>query len=145
MELSRHPVIIALIVLGVLGGTVAAVALRPPRPAPVPIKHAYAVPAREHRILVEVLNSTTRPGLARSATRTLRRQGLDVIFFGNADGSGKVDSTQVIARRGDPGAAQTVAKFLGQGVVKLQTDTLRRVDVTVLLGNDYRPALDGHP
>jgi LytR cell envelope-related transcriptional attenuator len=130
-------------VLGVLGGTVAAGARRPPRPAPAPIKHAYPIPAREHRILVEVLNTTTRPGLARSATRALRRQGLDVIFFGNADG--KVDSTQVIARRGDRGAAQTVAKFLGQGVVKLQADTLRRVDVTVLLGSDYRPPMDGHP
>ncbi|HZM27777.1 MAG TPA: LytR C-terminal domain-containing protein [Gemmatimonadales bacterium] len=145
MELSRHPVVIALIVLGVLGGTVAAVALRPPLPAPTPIKHAYAVPAREHRILVEVLNTTTRPGLARSATRVLRRQSLDVVFFGNADGSAKVDSTQVIARRGNRGAAQTVAKVLGQGVVKLQTDTLRRVDVTVLLGSDYRPPVDGHP
>ena len=145
MELSRHPVIIALIVLGVLGGTVAAVALRPPRPAPAPIKHAYPVPAREHRILVEVLNTTTRSGLARSATRALRGQGLDVVFFGNADGSAKVDSTQVIARRGDRGAAQTVAKVLGRGVVKLQTDTLRRVDVTVLLGSDYRPPMDGHP
>jgi LytR cell envelope-related transcriptional attenuator len=145
LELSRHPVIIALIVLGVLGGTVASVALRPPRPAPAPIKHAYPSPAREHRILVEVLNTTTRPGLARSVTRALRREGLDVIFFGNADGSGKVDSTQVIARRADRGVAQTVAKFLGQGVVKLQTDTLRRVDVTVLLGSDYRPPMDGHP
>jgi hypothetical protein len=145
LELSRHPVTITLIVLGVLGGTVAAVALRPPRPAPTPIKHAYPIPARDHRILVEILNTTNRPGLARSATRALRRQGLDVIFFGNADRAGRIDSTQVIARRGDRGAAQTVARLLGQGSVRLQTDTLRRVDVTVLLGSDYRPPMDGHP
>jgi hypothetical protein len=145
LELARHPVTLALIVLAVVGGTVAAVALRPPRPAPAPVKQAYPIPAREHRILVEVLNATGRPGLARSATRALRRQGLDVIFFGNADGASGLDSTQVIARRGDRGAAETVAKLLGQGGVRIQADTFRGVDVTVLLGGDYRPPADGHP
>jgi hypothetical protein len=145
LELSRHPVIVALIVLGVVGGTVAAVALRPPRPAAAPVQHAYPIPARDHRVVVEVLNTTGRPGLARAATRALRRQGLDVVFFGNADASTKLDSTQVIARRGDRGAAETVAGALGQGTVKMQADTLRRVDVTVLLGESYRPPVDGHP
>jgi len=95
--------------------------------------------------MVEVLNTTSRPGLARAATRALRRRGLDVIFFGNGDVSAPLDSTRIIARRGDRAAAERVARALGQGVVKLQVDTLRRVDVSVLLGQDYRPVADGHP
>ena len=95
--------------------------------------------------MVEVLNTTGRPGLARNATRALRRRGLDVLFFGNGDLPGRLDSTRIIARRGDRSAAERVARALGQGVVKVQTDTLRRVDVSVLLGEDYRAPADGHP
>lgn len=146
MELSRHPVIVALITLAVIGGTVAAVARRPrPRAAAPTVEHAYPIPSPDHRIMVEVLNTTNRSGLARAATRLLRRRGLDVVFFGNGDVPGKLDSTRVLARRGDRTAAEQVARALGRGVVKVEPDTLRRVDVTVLLGEDYRPALDGHP
>jgi LytR cell envelope-related transcriptional attenuator len=144
LELARHPVTIALIAIGAVGGTVAAVALRP-RPAAPPIEHAYAIPSADQRILVEVLNATPRPGLARAAARALRRRGLDVIFFGNGDVGGDADSTRIIARRGNRAAAERVARALGRGVVKVQIDTLRRVDVSVLLGNDYRPPADGHP
>ncbi len=84
MELARHPVTIALIAIGAVGGTVAAVALRP-RPATPPVEHAYPIPSADQRILVEVLNATPRPGLARAAARALRRRGLDVIFFGRMD------------------------------------------------------------
>ena len=146
MELSRHPILIALIALAAIGGTLAAVARRPRlRPATPSVEHAYPIPAPDQRIMVEVLNSTSRPGLARAATRALRRRGLDVIFFGNGDVPGGLDSTRIVARRGDRAAAERVARALGQGVVKVQTDTLRRVDVSVLLGEDYRPVADGHP
>ena len=146
MELPRHPIIAALIALVAIGGTLAAVARRPrPRPALPPVEHAYPIPSPDHRIMVEVLNATDRPGLARAATRALRRRGLDVTFFGNGDLSGRLDSTRVIARRGDRAAAERVARALGQGVVRVQTDTLRRADVSVLLGEDYRPVADGHP
>ena len=113
----------------------AAVARRPRPPAPPPVEHAYEIPSAKHRIVVEVLNATARPGLARIATRTLRRQGLDVVFFGNTDGT-RVDSTRVIVRRGARGAGERVAGALGQGTVSVQPDTLRWVDVSVILGND---------
>jgi len=146
LELPRHPVLVALIALVAIGGTVAAVARRPrSRPATPAVEHAYPIPAPDHRIVVEVLNTTGRPGLARAATRALRRRGLDVVFFGNGDLPTPVDSTRIIARRGDRVAAERVARALGQGMVKVQPDTLRRVDVTVLLGGDYRPPPDGHP
>jgi hypothetical protein len=89
------------------------------------------------RVLVEVLNASGVPGLAREGTRHLRQQGLDVVFFGNADQT--VDSTRVLVRRGDGSAGARVARALGLGAVSRVEDTLRRVDVTVLLGRDYRP------
>lgn len=104
--------------------------------------HAYAVPASGGRVTVEVLNGTGRDGLARRVTRELRRQGFDVVTFGNAP---PADSTAVLRRRGGPEAAGRVASALGAGVVREQPDTLRRVDVTVLLGADYAAPLPFRP
>jgi hypothetical protein len=118
------------------------VLLIPPEREHVP-GHAYAIPAPDRRITVEVLNGTRRPGAARIATRMLRRQGLDVVFFGNAEAS--ADSTRVIVRRGDPGRGRDVREALGVGRIMVEPDTLRRVDVSVILGQDFRPARGLHP
>ena len=83
-----------------------------------------------------MLNGTKRAGVARAATRMLRRRGLDVVFFGNADAA--VDSTRVIVRRGDPGRGREVQRALGDGDLVVEPDTLRRVDVSVMLGADFR-------
>lgn len=104
--------------------------------------HAYAIPSADERIVVEVLNGNGRQGLARTVTRQLRQQGLDVVFFGSTD---KIDSTQVVVRRGDAGTGSVVAKALGSGLVKVERDTLRRVDVSVILGADYQPPAELHP
>jgi 2-keto-3-deoxy-L-rhamnonate aldolase RhmA len=93
--------------------------------------------------MVEVLNGTHRTGAARTATRILRRQGVDVVFLGNADSLAEL--TRVIVRRGDPGHARYVAQALGVGSVVVETDTLRRVDISVILGDDFRPRLELHP
>jgi hypothetical protein len=113
-----------------------------PRPEQRPT-HAVALPSPQGRVLVEVLNGSRRQGAARTATRMLRRQGLDVVFLGNADSL--ADSTRVIVRRGDPNKARYVAQALGAGKVVVETDTLRRVDVSVILGDDFRPRLAIHP
>ena len=105
--------------------------------------HAYPIPSPDNRILVEVLNGTARHGLARQGARRLRRQGLDVIFFGNAEQPS--DSTQVIARRGSTDAAERVREALGTGTVSIEPDTLRRVDVTVILGDDFNEDPEVHP
>jgi hypothetical protein len=89
------------------------------------------------RIVVEVLNGSGRRGLARAATRALRQASFDVVYFGTVADS--VAVTQVLARRGDSSAAVRVARALGTGRTRVQPDTLLRVDVTVLLGADYRP------
>ena len=73
----------------------------------------------------------------------LRRQGLDVVFFGNADVA--ADSTRIVVRRGDPGRGRDVRAALGVGRVVVEPDTLRRVDVSVVLGQDFRPRGDFHP
>jgi hypothetical protein len=113
-----------------------------PRPD-APPTHAFAVPSPSGRVVVEVLNGSRRQGAARTATRMLRRQGLDVVFLGNADST--ADSTRVIVRRGDPSKARYVAQALGAGKVVVETDTFRRVDVSVILGDDFRPRLPIHP
>lgn len=105
--------------------------------------HAYPVPSPDRRITVEVLNGTRRQGLARVATRALRQQGIDVVFFGNADAA--ADSTRVLVRRGDPGRGKDVVEALGVGRLRIEPDTLRRVDATVILGEDYRPKFELHP
>ncbi len=79
--------------------------------------------------------------MARAATRMLRRHGLDVVYYGNAEEA--VDSTRVIVRRGDPGRGRDVRQVLGAGRVVVEPDTLRRVDVSVILGPDFRPSVAG--
>jgi hypothetical protein len=107
--------------------------------------HAYPIPSADNRIVIEVLNGTQRSGLARTATRLLRKQGLDVVFFGSTDSASRTDSTRVILRRGDPAQAEAVAKALGAGTVEVALDTLRRVNVSVILGQDYQPRQELHP
>jgi hypothetical protein len=105
--------------------------------------HAFDIPSGEGRLVVEVLNGSGRPGLGRLGTRRLRRMGLDVVYFGNANA--QVDSTRVIVRRGEPGRAGRVRNALGTGRVVVELDTLRRVDVSVILGPDFHPDEDGRP
>ena len=122
-------------------GLGAAVRLLVPPPPPPPRAHAYPIPSPERRITVEVLNGSTRAGVARAATRMLRRRGLDVVFYGNAEAA--VESTRVIVRRGDPGRGRDVRQALGAGRVMVEPDTLRRVDVSVILGPDFSPRVPG--
>jgi polyisoprenyl-teichoic acid--peptidoglycan teichoic acid transferase len=107
------------------------------------VNHAFAVPPIQGRVMIEVLNGTRRQGVARTATRILRGRGLDVVFLGNADSAETL--TRVIVRRGDPGRAQYVASVLGVGKIVIESDTFRRVDVSVILGEDFRPRLGIHP
>ena len=93
--------------------------------------------------MVEVLNGTGRQGVARTATRMLRSHGVDVVFLGNADSAER--TTRVIVRRGDPERARTVVGVLRTGKIVVEADTFRRVDISVILGEDFRPRLRIHP
>jgi len=105
--------------------------------------HAFPIPAVQGRVMVEVLNGTRRQGVARTATRILRGRGVDVVFLGNADSA--ETSTLVIVRRGDPERARYVAAVLGAGKIVVEPDTFRRVDVSVILGDDFKPRSGVHP
>ena len=112
-------------------------------PGPARDELAWPVPPAEGRVVVEVLNATDRTGLARLAARLLRAQGLDVIAVGNADTT--LATTQVVVRRGAGDGARDAVRALGAGRVSTAIDTLRRVDLTVLLGADFRPTPPLHP
>ena len=99
--------------------------------------HAYAIPSGRSRVVVEVLNGSGLDGAARLGTRQLRGKGFDVVYMGNATAG--VDSTRIILRRGEASAAEQVKAALGLGSIGVERDTIRRVDVTVILGPDFHP------
>jgi calcineurin-like phosphoesterase len=106
--------------------------------------HAFAIPAGDDRTIVEVLNASGRNGLARTATRMLRRAGVDVVYLGNA-AFDTLTATTVLVRRGDSLRAAEVAELLGATRSVRAPDTTRRVDATVLLGRDFSPTGPYHP
>ena len=114
-----------------------------PRPSERIQGHAYAVPSPDRTVTVEVLNGTKRKGSRAWPLACSRERGIDVVFFGNADTT--ADSTRVLVRRGDPGRGKDVVQALGAGRLRIAPDPLRRVDATVILGEDYRPKLPLHP
>jgi hypothetical protein len=101
-----------------------------------------ATPAE--RIRVEVLNSTRVRGLARNATALLRTRGFDVVLVGTS--AAQRDSTLVLDRSNHPDWARRVAAALGGARVEARPDSAHYVDVSVLLGNTWRPPAQSlHP
>ncbi|MEJ7760565.1 MAG: LytR C-terminal domain-containing protein [Gemmatimonadaceae bacterium] len=88
------------------------------------------------RIKVEVLNATRTRGLARRATLFLRDRGFDVVAVGTA--REQRSQTLVIDRSNHPAWAQLVGGAFGARV-ESRPDSLRYLDVTVLVGADWRP------
>jgi LytR cell envelope-related transcriptional attenuator len=108
-------------------------------------ERAYPIPGeRDGRVIVEVLNAGGRPGAARTGALTLRRAGIDVVYFGNADTT-FLDSTRILVRRGAVAAGNRVRAALKVGQVRTELDSSRLLDVTVLLGRDFTPPFDFHP
>src|SRR5207249_12264164 len=92
------------------------------------------------RVMVEVLNASGKPGLARTATRVLREAGVDVVFYGNAPASlGTLDSTRILVRRGPANVGERVRQALHAGTVSVQRDSTKLPDASVLPGADFSP------
>lgn len=107
---------------------------------------AFRIPGdRGPRLLVEVLNASWKPGLARTAVRVLRQGGLDVVNFGTQSGADPLDSTRILVRRGNAEVGERVRRALGVGKVTVQRDSTLLLDASVLLGRDFAPRLDFHP
>jgi len=87
--------------------------------------------------MAEVLNGSNRAGYARLGTLALRDAGIDVVSYGTAEVL--TDTTLILVRRGRADRGRLVARALGVGTVRVAIDTLRRVDVTVILGKDWVP------
>jgi hypothetical protein len=98
------------------------------------------------RIKVEILNASGQRGLARRATFALRDAGFDVVRYGNDPEGRQLDSTLVLTRSGHDDWARLVSRALGGARVEDRPDTTRYLDITVLLGADWRPpAKPFHP
>ena len=95
------------------------------------------------RIKVEVLNATKTKGLARRATLYLRDRGFDVVGSGNV--VEQRATTIVYDRSSHPDWARLVARAM-HAPVAARPDSSRYLDVTVLIGADWRPPpLPFHP
>ena len=88
------------------------------------------------RIKVEVLNATQTRGLARRATVYLRDRGFDVVGSGNV--TEQRTKTVVYDRSGHAEWARLVGRAMNAPVVE-RPDSSRYLDVTVLIGADWRP------
>ena len=95
------------------------------------------------RIKVEILNATKTRGLARRATFFLRDRGFDVVAVGTS--REQRGTTVVLDRSGHPQWAALAARAFN-AKVESRPDTSRYVDLTVLVGADWRPpALPFYP
>jgi len=91
------------------------------------------------RIRVEVLNATDTRGLGRLATAWLRDHGFDVVGTGTAPEAARLDSTLVLDRSGHPEWARLAAGAMGGARIEARPDSLRYLDLTVLVGRSWRP------
>lgn len=99
-------------------------------------RRAAPVQGEAHRVIrVEVWNGTGEGGIAARVASDLRQGGFHVVEVRNADRSDYF-ATMVVARRDDPAAARTVARYLGNLPVIRQAWEPSGAEVTVVLGSD---------
>jgi calcineurin-like phosphoesterase len=106
---------------------------------PLSQQGVYAIPGEGDDVLVEVLNGAGVDGLAAAMSRQLRRNGIDVVYYGTS----RVDTfttTQIVVRRGDTAGTGRIQEALGAGTVVIELDSQKLLDVTVILGRDVRPS-----
>jgi hypothetical protein len=135
-------ILLALMVVGALAWFAVRVLNRRTRDTVVAVPDNAKPPAGV-RIKVEVLNGTRTKGLARRATQLLREHGFDVV--GSGTNPDQMATTLVLDRSGHPDWAARVGRAMNATVLE-RPDSSRYLDVTVILGADWRaPALPFHP
>jgi len=90
------------------------------------------------RIRTRVVNATGERGLARRATLHLRDFGFDVVDYDTQRGQAQRE-TEIRSHDGTNDWATRVQRALGVGRVTATPDSLRYLDVTVILGRDWQP------
>jgi hypothetical protein len=123
--------------LAVLAGSAVLQWWEPPETTPVT---ADVIANPRERVRVEVLNAGGVAGMARAATEVLRDAGFDVVEVGNAAAFDR-DSSVVLARLGRVDLAALVADALAIPAYQNEPDSTAYVDITVLLGSTWAPAI----
>lgn len=92
--------------------------------------------AMDASIALEVLNGTSRTGLARRTAELFEGYGFEVRNVGNAE-SGSIEHTVIVDRRGIGDLAERVADVIEGRRVVTEVRPEGDVDVTVILGGDF--------
>lgn len=136
-------IILALLVLVVCGAAAAWWQRREAAAAPAPVStgallsDTSARAPQGVRVRIKVVNTTRTPRLARRASLLLRDFGYDVVDW-DTDTGNRRDTTVIQVHAGDASSGDRIRRALGTGIVQRVPDTLRYVDVTVLLGRDWQ-------
>ncbi|MEN9509731.1 MAG: hypothetical protein RLZZ621_2294 [Gemmatimonadota bacterium] len=103
----------------------------------LPTDSAARAPEDE-RIIVRVVNGSQRRGIARKATFVLRDFGYDVVDY-DGQGGAPLETTEIVVHTGKTDAAVRVKRALGAGTITARADSSRYVDLTIVIGRDWRP------
>lgn len=91
---------------------------------------------KKEDITIEVLNATTRNGLAAKVTEILKEDDYNVTKTGNYKTS-EDKKTTIINRCDDKTFAEDIKKVLGQGIIKTEEKGAASTDITVIVGTNY--------
>lgn len=106
--------------------------------AAMPVTDSLAMAPAGTRITVRVINASQKRGLARRATLVLRDFGYDVVDYDGDRGPPR-DATEILVHTDQPAWGDRLRRALRVGTVRAVPDSLRYVDLTVMLGRDWEP------
>jgi LCP family protein required for cell wall assembly len=94
----------------------------------------------EEAATIEILNGTTRGGLAGRTSEYLQEKGLDITHIGNAE-STNITDTLIVAYTSKPYTASYLAQLLSlpDSAVVNGSDPASEYDISIILGSDYQP------
>jgi anionic cell wall polymer biosynthesis LytR-Cps2A-Psr (LCP) family protein len=88
-------------------------------------------------LTVEILNGTTRAGLATRTASLFRNFGYEILSAKNADNTSQAETT-IIDRTGNPDQAQKLADLIRCGKIVTQADApTGSAMITIILGKDF--------
>lgn len=90
---------------------------------------------RREDIKIEIFNASDKKGLAKRVTDLLRKEGFDVVSWGNAQEI--YDNTIIVDRTGNIAPAQAVADILNKSDVISRIEMSRMVDISLYIGKDF--------
>lgn len=109
-------------------------------PVATPRAEDPAIRLTAEAAIVHVRNGTLTPGLAQKTAEYLQSRGIQVTEYGNADRQDYAASL-ILVYTGKQFTAETIARLLGLPATAIVETpaTQGGVDITVILGADYRP------